>query len=334
MSRPVDLQRRVLKRVYFEVTRLAGRDSRALKRHARAGRALILNLHAVAPHSNPYSPALDPMLFEEMLEWLCRNARVTTLGELEHAAGLDDARPAAVLSFDDGYRSFVEYAMPILAGFGLSANQNVIGSCVETGVPPWHVRIYDFLNSAPPALRSKLIVPGLTAAPPGEDPHSKERFGAAIGNHLKNLPPASRAPLLSSIESLIGEVGLDDPTPMMSARDVAEAAAAGHEIGAHSYSHESMAFVDDAFFREDLKRCTDVLDGAGCQTTIYAFPNGSHRPDQIPLLRQAGIRHVLVMGQRAAEPRGDVHCRITVRGHYPAELHGRAAGLAKLRRGR
>jgi len=36
-----------------------------------------------------------------------------------------DTRPAVVLSFDDGYQDFVEYAMPVLAKHGVKVNFNV-----------------------------------------------------------------------------------------------------------------------------------------------------------------------------------------------------------------
>jgi peptidoglycan/xylan/chitin deacetylase (PgdA/CDA1 family) len=122
-------------------------------------------------------------------------------------------------------------------------------------------------------------------------------------------------------------VGLAAPRPMMSAADIEAASAAGHEIGAHSYSHESMEFLDDRAFVADLERCRAVLGAAGRECDVYAFPNGSCRPSQLELLPRHGIRHALLVGERPSTRGATVHTRITVRGDSTAEARARAAGL-------
>jgi peptidoglycan/xylan/chitin deacetylase (PgdA/CDA1 family) len=327
MTRLLDLQRRVLRRLYFEVLSLTRRDERELGRNARAGHALILNLHGISPRLNPYSPSLHPDLFAELLEWLGTRCTVALLRELPELAETRARRPFVVLSFDDGYKAFVEHAMPILDRFGFRANQNVIGESVESGVPPSNVRLFDFLEEAPLALIRRIRIAGFEAKLSSEDPLAKERFGAALGNHLKGLSPRDHAVAWSELEPLMQEVDVRRPTRMMSVEDVAAAATAGHEIGAHSYSHRSMASVDDDAFLADLARCREVLARAGCDCRVYAFPNGSYRPAQVRLLQDAGVDHVLLVGERPSRPAASVHTRITLRGHSLAELRARAAGL-------
>ena len=164
-----------------------------------------------------------------------------------------------MLSFDDGYRDFVEHAMPILDRFGLKANQNVIGQSVESGRPPQIVQFSDFLNAAPTSLLRELPVPRFNGRHVSDDPLDKERFGASIMNHLKQMPPAAREPVWEELQGPMSKVEIERPTRMMSSEDVAAAAAAGHEIGSHSYSHESMEFVDDDDFVEDFERSRRVL---------------------------------------------------------------------------
>jgi peptidoglycan/xylan/chitin deacetylase (PgdA/CDA1 family) len=124
----------------------------------------------------------------------------------------------------------------------------------------------------------------------------------------------------------MSKVEIERPTRMMSSEDVAAAAAAGHEIGSHSYSHESMEFVDDDDFVEDFERCRRVLAEVNCDATVYAFPNGSYRQHQIELLRDLGVLHMLLVGERPSRPDTSVHTRLTLRGHSVPELRVRAAG--------
>ena len=286
----------------------------------------MLNLHSVDPNPKPFWPALHPQLFSGLLEWLQGRCTVTLPSMLGDLARTDAQRPLVVLSFDDGYRDFVEYAMPILERFGLQANQNVIGQSVETGRPPQIVHFADFLNAAPSSMLRELRVPGFNAGLASDDPLDKERFGASIMNHLKQMPPASRGPVWAELQGPMSEVEIERPTRMMSREDVSAAAQAGHEIGSHSYSHESMEFLDDDEFVDDFKRCQGVLARVPCDATTYAFPNGSYRTGQIELLRDLGVQHVLLVGERPSRPDTNVHTRLTVRGHSLSELRVRAAG--------
>jgi peptidoglycan/xylan/chitin deacetylase (PgdA/CDA1 family) len=319
-------QERLLKRAYYGVLRASRHDERQLRHQGRADRVLLLNIHNVDPSPNPFWPALHPRLFTGLLEWLRGRCTVTLPSTLGEVARTDALRPLVVLSFDDGYRDFVEHAMPILDRFGLKANQNVIGESVETGRPPQIVQFADFLNAAPTSMLGELPVPRFNGRHVSDDPLDKERFGASIMNHLKQMPPAEREPVWDELQGPMSEVEIERPTPMMSSEDVAAAAAAGHEIGAHSYSHESMEFVDDDEFVQDFQRCREVLAGVDCDAKVYAFPNGSYRQHQIGLLRDMGVQHVLLVGERPSRPDTTVHTRITLRGQTLSELRVRAAG--------
>ena len=328
----LDAQRRMLKRRYFEALSMVRANERALRRHAAQGHLLILNVHSVSPHTNPYGPSLHPEAFADLLAWLQRRATMTLLRDLPGPADRDSHRPLVVLSFDDGLKDFIEHAMPVLASLGLRANQNVIGESVETGDPPWAIHLVDLLGAARTEIVRQLRVPGFPHRLPSDDPSAKERFGAALTNHFKGLSPADRAPAWSALQETMQDVVVERPTRMMSSSDVAAARAAGHEIGSHSYSHESMEYLDDAAFLADLRRSRNVLAGAGCEDcAVYSFPNGSHRPGQVKLALQAGVRHVLLSGERPSLPESAVHTRVTLRGSSVAELRARSVhglGLA------
>ena len=56
-------------------------------------------------------------------------------------------------------------------------------------------------------------------------------------------------------------------------------------IGAHSFSHESMGYESDSFFRADLMQCRNFFEQQlRLPLDAYAFPNGSYRPEQIQAL--------------------------------------------------
>ena len=318
--------RSTLKRYYFQALHALGHDQKLFEGLKAAHRLVVVNMHEVAPVDRDFYPPLDPSDFEEMLAFIEPRFRVTTLRE-RHEVDPKDPRPRLVLSFDDGYKSFVEYAVPILAKFGFRANQNVIGQALETGLPPWNARLNDFLNAAPARLVNELRLPGFglrLSSPRSED---RAKFGFALSRFLKLRPSAERAPMWARVQELVDRGGYVDATRMMSIEEVKQAAAL-HEIGAHSYNHESMAYESLQFFDEDLSKCERLFrDVLGLPLDIYAFPNGSYRDDHLDLLRARGVRHVLIVGEKVGSGIGDVVPRITLSAQSALEARFQVVGL-------
>jgi peptidoglycan/xylan/chitin deacetylase (PgdA/CDA1 family) len=70
---------------------------------------------------------ISPSLFAAQMEWLHGNGyRAVGLGEV---ARLGAEERAVVITFDDGYASFMDYAYPLFREYGFRSTVNVIGSC-------------------------------------------------------------------------------------------------------------------------------------------------------------------------------------------------------------
>jgi peptidoglycan/xylan/chitin deacetylase (PgdA/CDA1 family) len=314
--------RNFLKAAYYFGLSMIKIDRRALGALAQSECVTILNLHRVSCEKDPYWPPMHPDLFREFLVWLASTFTVATLGQL---ADLKTNRPVAVLSFDDGYFDFIQYALPLLGKYGFVVNMNVIPECAETGRPMWNVRLYDFLRSASFDQIRRVEVPGFTTKLESDSEKAKCRFGLAISRFLKNRPRAERMRLWEPIESAIN--GQENPsTRMMTTKEISQIA--GYvELGVHSYSHESMGFESDEFFLDDLDRCEAYFnDKIRVPLSIYAFPNGSYRTSQIDLLRSRGIKKILLVDEKTALRNSDVLPRRTMYGESAAELRFQTLG--------
>jgi len=291
----------------------------------RRAATVVLSLHRVSPERNDFYPPIHPHAFEALVSFLVRRFRVTTFGGLRQAEG--DRRPAAVLSFDDGYHDFVEYALPVLERHGLRANQNVILSTVLDGTVPWTQRLMDGLAGAPPALLREIRLPGLDVAPPGPSPRERETYGIALVRHLTQRTKRTRAPLIERVERTLARADRRD-TRMMDLRDVREAAAAGHEIGAHSYDHDPMDVETIEDFRADVVGCERAFgDRLALPLGIYAFPFGRHRREQVDELLRRGVGTILLVGDRYASRTGPVYPRLAVGSRDPYMLRLEALGI-------
>lgn len=268
-----------------------------------------------------YWPPLAPEVFEDLLIYLRREFHICDIRELGQ---VESAKPVAVLSFDDGYYDFIEYALPLLERYQVPANMNVIPECAITGRPIWNVRLYDFLQRASVEEINGLNLPGFTGRLEADDRRSKVRFGVLLSRHLKNRPKNERIEILRSIEPKISSV---ETTRMMTTEDI-RGIAGRVSIGAHSFSHESMAYEDDSFFEEDFEKCRAYFeDELRTPLSIYAFPNGSYRTEQIEFLRRNAVEKILLVDEKFADRRSDVLTRMTIYGENGAEVRMKALGF-------
>ena len=315
-----------LKTGYYLLQKILRKDAALMAKIRRENLVTVLNLHQVSPHENPFWSPLKPEIFDDLLAFIRGNFEVVAFGELAGAAKSE--KPLAVLSFDDGYYNFYEYAAPILKKHGLRANMNIVPSCVETGKPMWNIRLYDFLNSAPRAAIDEIELPGFETRLAGDDFASKVRYGLAISRFLKNRPRIEREELWRGIEDKLNASDFEG-TRMMNSEEIKEIARE-HEIGVHSYSHESMEFETEEFFKNDFEKCARYFENKlGLPLEIYAFPNGSYRAEQIEDLRARSIRHILLVGEDYAQKGADVYPRFTIYGSSKIETRFQALGFNK-----
>lgn len=276
----------------------------------------ILNLHRVAPEAG----CLDPDLFRDLLEFVTRHFQPIVFSDLAAERRFD--QPPMILSFDDAYLDFQEFAMPILREFGVRVNQNVIPRCAMTGLPPLNVMAQQFFERATAEEAAGMDIPGFDTT--CETPRASNWF-IRLSAHIKNRPIAEQNELANELVPKFLDRGAKF-SPMMN-EDAIRAAAKIHEIGLHSFEHASMAYESDQYFVDDLNKCqkwaTQVL---GDSATIYAFPNGSYRDGQIERARTAGYRHVLLVDETYSRVTNVVHARFTFHARSIWESRFRATG--------
>jgi peptidoglycan/xylan/chitin deacetylase (PgdA/CDA1 family) len=311
------------RRLRFQLLSFLGRERLLLSRLNFPEYLLVLNLHSVTPHSNPFWPAMHPSDFDGLLRFLTAHFDVVSFANAASGGG----RPAVVLSFDDGLYDFLEYAAPLLHKHHVTANQNVVLSCVQTGSPIWNVQLYDLFESAPVSLVRCIKLQGFTAALEGDDDDSKTKFAAALSRFLHRRSRKERQPLLAEVLHLLRSVEPRRRTRVLGPPEI-RALASEHEIGAHSYDHDSMQDESEEFFCEDVRRCeTFFTETLRLPLAIYAFPYGRHRNEQVRYLEARGLDRILLVEDKIARRKDRVCCRLYLTGRSAAELRLQALGM-------
>jgi len=294
--------------------------SRRLKKIRNANILTILNLHRVDDRATPYE-ALSPKLFEELVIWLKGRFDIVTFGDLDE--GKPGKKPQLILSFDDGYKDFIDIVMPILARHDVRANQNVIPGCIENGRPPMNVILGDFIATAPAALLRETALPGL---PDGVDTNKRTEAALRASAALKSRPIVEQKKIFSSLEPQLARFDGFKPTAMMSLDEVRQATTV-HEIGMHSFEHASMQYETDGYLQADAAKCMDYgKERLGATPNIYAFPNGSAREEQIHILKEAGFSKIFLVGEDFSNRDSSIHSRFTIYAASQSEARFRSLG--------
>lgn len=255
------------------------------------GRLCIVNYHRILETHDPLlGNEPDLATFREHMKMLADCFNVLPLHKALHALQSHTMPPRAVcITFDDGYRSTYELALPVLQEFNLPATVFVTTGYVDQRENMWNDRIVEAVRS----IQGDQL--DLRPAGAGRYPLTTvtERCVAAheLTQKAKYLPPAERMALITSLEAITDS----QAAPLMLSSDMIRALhRAGIEIGAHTVSHPILTSLpDDVALQEmvDSKRTLETIIGEPVR--YFAYPNGKAGLDfdqrHMAMARQAGF---------------------------------------------
>ncbi|VXC20619.1 polysaccharide deacetylase family protein [Massilia sp. 9I] len=273
-----------------------------------ANRFCVVNYHRVLPIHNPLLAAEpDVATFSWQMEVLARCFHVLPLREA--LARLDAGQPlparSVCITFDDGYRSIHDLALPVLRRFGLPATVFVTSGHVDKG-NMWNDRIIEavqMLPDGPLDLRDL----GLGAF----SLRSLDDRMAAIGiltERSKYLPPPERSNVTERLAAMAG--GSMTPELMLTRDMLLNLDRHGIEIGAHTVTHPILTSLDEASARSEIAGGKEDLEAIlGKPVRLFAYPNGKVGMDfdqrHVAMVREAGFDAAFTTAVGAITPDQD-----------------------------
>lgn len=230
-----------------------------------------------SPLAVPDWSFLDERVFRAQLEYVASRFEVVTLVEASRNLRRRRVeRPTAVITFDDGFQSVHDVALPILKRMGLPATVFLVTGMVGTDDTPWFCRLNRALAAA---TRRSLVWRDETF--PLHDALARARAGVVLQSRLKELPHPL---LMHELAALVGALGDDarrpvpptSPYRMLGARELEAMAAGGMiEFGAHTQSHAILSLLppeEQAAEVEGSVRDVARLTGGACR--LFSYPDG------------------------------------------------------------
>ncbi len=251
-------------------------------------RVLILGYHHVVDDIDEAERLADPGMvvstdsFRRHLQLICDNCEVVSMDEVvrivrgERAIG----HTVAAITFDDGYRDFLENAWPLLRVLRLPVTIYLPYAAIGAGRMLDHDRLSLLVASA---LRHglSLSVP-LTRAGLAEeeiDSLTERDDTFATARRLNDLPLARRELVCRSLEEFVGTgMGADTgPLALLDWDSITDLVREGVTIGAHTINHAVLPLEDGPTARFEVAHGKTLLEGRlGEAVRHFAYPTGRH----------------------------------------------------------
>ena len=234
--------------------------------------------HSVVPQVNDPSLQMNLVLFEKCIQFICSRYEVICIEDvMEPDSLVRKQKPFASLTFDDGFKDNIIYAAPILKKYNCRASFYVVTNCVEENQPPWsfmleylvtHTHVKDVV------LDGKLIPRELRLKSLSPDMKQRMAHFKKLKSWLKKIPVERKEVIFKDLCSQMNDVEL--PDLMMDWNDLAALRKAGHYIGSHTHTHNSLTMMESAsMLKEELSRPRELIKKhLGYEPVSIAYPFG------------------------------------------------------------
>lgn len=317
----------------------------ALFRWVNRRRLAIVVYHAVSREPPPDNPLqVSERDFERQIKTLARYYSVVNLSQALRAldGGISSARPLAVVTFDDGYRTTMRRAAPVLSAHRVPTTVFVPSGLLATERPQWHDRVRRaVVESDQLEIRVALQRVIRMARIPAEGPE-RRRFIYRLTEWLKTLDEQTREEAVRQIETQAPSSAAppDQDEYLMDWDDVREVAAYGLDFGSHTVSHAILPTENVVRAKWEIEESKRVLEGRlGYAVSAFCYPNGASTPAIREMVRRAGYACAVTVEPGLNEGRSDRYAlrRFTMmaaEGPYTllARLSGFEAGLKRVAR--
>ena len=245
----------------------------------RNGRALtVLMFHRVLPSDHPdFSRAEREFIFtldgfRRTLDFVQRHYNVVTLRQVSTAQGGGTALPMnpVLITFDDGWRDTVVYALPELNRRGLQALLFVTWDAIGAARQRWW---QDALVTAMAHSEARVKLCELA----GWDGLTAQEAGVhrRLSSWMASLPSAQRQHLLEL--AMPGVWGAVTGPQMLGEDELQMWISAGMELGSHGMSHAPMTLCIKA--EVELVDSFRMLRNATDLSPSMSFPHGAISPE-------------------------------------------------------
>ena len=238
------------------------------------------------PSLYPGLISATPGDFERQMAFVAANCRVVGAAELLEARrnGVGLPPRSVMITFDDAYRDFAEYAWPVLERLGLA-----VTLFVPTGYPDrperafWWDRLHQAVQETE---RTEVTTPVGTMPLAGEE--SRALAYRRLRDYLKTVPHGQAT---ATMEQLAGELGAPAATSaVLGWEELRQLAGSGVTLAPHTRNHPLLDRVSADQARAEIAGSVEDLEREiGSTLPVFAYPSGQLNDAVVAALEEMGF---------------------------------------------
>ncbi len=260
----------------------------------------IFLFHRINPLRDPFWDPIDPLNFEQQIIFLKKNYSIVQLESyMDQPVRKANKKPLASIVFDDGYKDFMEYALPVLQKHKVPSSMYVVTNCADQLHSIWTFQL-DFLfqHTKRKSIQLESKNSGLQKISWASD-EEKYLFAKKIKPELKKIKNAEREYICQQIFTQLNDHEIPKNL-YMDWEDLRQVSGEGVVIGSHTVTHSMLGNIDkEEQIIYELKQSANRIEKElGFFPKTISYPIGSYNPLVKKLAKDTGYQFGLAVNQK------------------------------------
>lgn len=258
--------------------------------HKHSNSFPVLCFHNVSENSDPFYPSISPTLFKNICNCLKNNYTVVHINELKNSKPIKK-KPLACITFDDGYKNYMDYALPILTKLNLPSNLNVITNSLDDNVSYIWQAFIDYFRKIKKRKCIEFSQSENFEIKENDNLTWEEAFALSFTKYYHTLTTEQ---LLSLSKKYLSEEDLKY-AKMLSWDDVIDISKQDVLIGSQGHKHLVMDILPYEEAQKELSVSKQIIEAKIQKTVdIFAFPSGRYNSEVVKQAFDCGYKYLLL----------------------------------------
>ena len=246
----------------------------------------IFNFHRVSNEHSPAFPPIPVKTFEKVIRLLNHQFMIIPQEALVEKLPDSTKKDFCILTFDDGYADFAEYALPILEKHKIPSTLHIVTDVATTGKMFWTQRLNKIVETY---YQLKMPIECSSLSQVYIMRNDKEVEMTALDIYLRLVEDDNRMEIINELASKI--TATIPETKMLTWQDLKSLPRDIVTIGSHAHTHNNLLKMSSDEVTEELSKSFNLIkENIGIEPLSIAYPNGQYSEEINTLASDIGYK--------------------------------------------